>query len=189
MDGLFLKAAAGLVTSPITVSDVRTNATGKSFAPPWGFTFKYPLRSLWPRGGGTRFALGAIATDDTVLVEDEEKLVDQESGNWVFKILRFRSFRKDECENGDVEGLEVEEKKDDDRRSDGCCDQDECSVCDNDDDGKKIEMDKKLFLEMLRRVTLAEAKLYAQMSYLGSLAYSIPQIKVPPSPSLFYLKS
>ena len=49
-------------------------------------------------------------------------------------------------------------------------------VCD--DDEKKIEIDKRSFMEMLRRVTLAEARLYAQMSYLGSLAYSIPQIKV-----------
>ncbi|KAL8101044.1 hypothetical protein AgCh_033069 [Apium graveolens] len=32
-------------------------------------------------------------------------------------------------------------------------------------------------MEMLRRVTLAEARLYAKMSYLGSLAYSIPKIK------------
>ncbi|KAK1385073.1 phospholipase A1 PLIP2, chloroplastic [Heracleum sosnowskyi] len=164
MDGLFLKASAGFVTSPITVS-------GKSFAPPWGtFSFKYPLRSLWGHpGGGTGFALGAIATDDTVLVEDEEKLGDQVSGNWVFKILRIRSFPKDECASGGVEGLEVEEKKDD------CCCKEECSVCD--DDEKEIEMDKKSFLEMLKRVTLAEARVYAQMSYLGSLAYSIPQIK------------
>lgn len=172
MDGLFVKAAAGLVTSsPITVSDVRTNATGKSLAPPWGFSFKYHLRSLWPRGGGTPLALGAIATDD-------KKLGDQESGNWVFKILRIRSFRKDECDTGDFEGLfEVDDKKDnDDNRISDCCSEEECSVCD--DDEKKIEIDKKSFMEMLRRVTLAEARVYAKMSYLGSLAYSIPRIKV-----------
>ncbi|XP_074345634.1 phospholipase A1 PLIP2, chloroplastic-like [Apium graveolens] len=131
------------------------------------------LRSLWPRGGGTGFALGAIATDDTVLVEDDKKLVDQESGtNWVFKILRFRSFRKDERESGDFGGsFEVDEKKDiDDRTSD-------CNVCGNDDDEKRVEIDRKSFMEMLRRVTLAEARLYAKMSYLGSLAYSIPKIK------------
>ena len=39
-------------------------------------------------------------------------------------------------------------------------------------------VDKGLFSKMLRRVNLAEARLYAQLSYLGSLAYSIPRIEV-----------
>ncbi|XP_017242060.1 phospholipase A1 PLIP2, chloroplastic isoform X2 [Daucus carota subsp. sativus] len=169
MDGLFLKAA------PITVSEVRASAPGKAFAPSWGFSFKYPLRALWPRGGRARVAL----------VEDDKKLGDQGNGNWVLKILRLGSFRKEEeILSGYDEELEVEKKKYDDvdddgegdRRSDCCCEE-KCSVCGNDDDEKEIEMDKKSFLEMLRRVTLAEARLYAQMSYLGSLAYSIPRIK------------
>lgn len=45
------------------------------------------------------------------------------------------------------------------------------------DDDEKFKFDRKSFSKLLRRVTLAEARLYAQMSYLGSLAYGIPQIK------------
>lgn len=176
MDGLCLNAR--LMTPAITVSEVRTNATNVAG---WGFSFKYPLRSLWPGVYGNRF--NAMTTDDTVLVEDDKKLVDQNTGNWVFKFLRFRSFRNDEetiSENN--QESKVEEKKDDDEddQRDKCSCEEECNVCD-DDDENKVELDKKSFSEMLRRVTLAEARLYAQMSYLGSLAYSIPQIKVPPS--------
>ncbi|KAG9154192.1 hypothetical protein Leryth_000657 [Lithospermum erythrorhizon] len=58
-------------------------------------------------------------------------------------------------------------------------DDDEDDDNDGDDDGnvEKIEFDRKSFSRLLKRVSLAEARLYAQMSYLGDLAYSIPQIK------------
>ncbi|OMO82082.1 hypothetical protein COLO4_23255 [Corchorus olitorius] len=49
---------------------------------------------------------------------------------------------------------------------------------DDENEEKEIEIDKHTFSKMLRKVSLAEAKLYAQMSYLGSLAYAIPKIKV-----------
>jgi hypothetical protein len=59
-----------------------------------------------------------------------------------------------------------------------------CDTCavNNDDDEKlnedEFEIDRDSFSKMLRRVSLGEARLYAQMSHLGSLAYSIPNIKV-----------
>lgn len=205
MDGLCLKA--GLMTSPITVADVRTypsNITASVGRPsanaisgekpsasppqrtsPWGFSIKYPLRSLWP---GRRNRFDAIAVDDAVSVDGrEEKKLGLEggengigqNGNWVLKILQLRSLRKEEDRNksGGDEIEEERENDDEDHRSSHCCDEEECDVCNESDDDEKIEFDKDSFSKLLRRVTLAEARLYAQMSYLGNLAYSIPQIK------------
>lgn len=153
--------------APITVSDVRTNITAvrKRYAPPWGFSFKYPLRSLW---GGKRF--DAVAVNDAVSVENEDK----SGGNWVLKILKFRSLRRDleRCDDG---GGEMEVESGEDERNE-CGGDEGCEVC---DDGEEGVVDKESFGKMLRRVTLGEAILYAQISYLGSLAYSIPLIKVP----------
>ncbi|KAL8089321.1 hypothetical protein AgCh_038941 [Apium graveolens] len=162
MDGLYFKA--GLMPAPITVSDVRTNITAvrKRYAPPWDFSFKYPLRSLW---GGKRF--NAIAVDDAASVENKEK-----SGrNWVLNILKFRSLRRDleRCDDG---GGEMKVESEEDERNE-CGGDEGCEVC---DDGEGV-VDKESFGKMLRRVTLGEARLYAQISYLGSLAYSIPMIK------------
>nr|GMD68887.1 phospholipase A1 PLIP2, chloroplastic isoform X2 [Ipomoea batatas] len=53
----------------------------------------------------------------------------------------------------------------------------ESDVCAVDDDDDKIDFDRDSFSKLLCRVSLNEAKLYRQMSYLGNLAYSIPQIK------------
>lgn len=167
MDGLYLKA--GLMPAPITVSDVRTNITAvrKRYAPPWGFSFKYPLRSLW---GGKRF--DAVTVDDAVMMENEEK----SGANWVLKILKFRSLRRD-LERCDDEGGEMEGESGMDEERNECGGEDDgCEVC---DDGEAGVVDKESFGKMLRRVTLGEARLYAQISYLGSLAYSIPMIKVP----------
>ncbi|XP_017231133.1 phospholipase A1 PLIP2, chloroplastic [Daucus carota subsp. sativus] len=164
MDGLCLKA--GLMPAPITISDVRATVTAarKPFSPPWGFSFKYPLRSLW----GKRF--DAIAADDAVSVENEEKNGEGSGRNWVLRILHFRSLRSD------LEGSEnVVEEREVESEGNNCDHDEECDVCDDDDE--KVVFDKESFGKMLRRVTLGEARLYAQLSYLGSLAYSIPQIK------------
>ncbi|XP_052172195.1 phospholipase A1 PLIP2, chloroplastic-like isoform X2 [Diospyros lotus] len=162
---------------------------------PWGFSFKYPLRSLWPGGGRRR---DAIALDEPVLVEEKEQekgggeavgdeegeAGEREIGNWVLKILHVQSTWREEGKRGVEEELRGEEEAeengavDDDHRS-------ECSTDDSDeggdvcrvDDDDKIEIDRDTFSKLLRRVSLTDARLYARMSYLGNLAYAIPQIK------------
>lgn len=74
--------------------------------------------------------------------------------NWVSKLLRFNSLRKREEELNNRN----------------------CDMCVIEDD--KTEFDRESFSKLLRKVSLAESRLYAQLSYLGSLAYCIPQIKV-----------
>ncbi|CAK9152920.1 unnamed protein product [Ilex paraguariensis] len=159
---------------------------------PWGFSFRYPLRSLWP-GGRNRY--DAIALDDAVLVDEKEEKKegviegesgnDGQNGNWVSKILHVRALWKDEGQSGG-EGLGEKEEEtgvvndnENDLGSSECYGgggDEECNVCTVDDDDK-IEFNRGSFSKLLRRVSLAEARLYAQMSYLGNLAYSIPQIK------------
>lgn len=116
--------------------------------------------------------------DDAVLVEEKEDVKEREeegrSENWVFKIMHVKSLWKGEEKDGDLMedlGVDLEE----DGQENGECDS--CAV-DYDDDDEKIEFDRESFSKFLRKVPLAESRLYAKMSYLGSLAYSIPLIKV-----------
>jgi len=149
------------------------------------FSFRYPLESLWPQRRNRTFS--GLSLDDAVLEDNRETTKttvrdDGEDGgegqreNWVLKILHVKNVWKGEQGNHEREGTIVENDEnngDDDQVCDTC-------AVDNDDDEKidDFEFDRNSFSKMLRRVSLAEARLYAQMSHLGSLAYSIPNIKV-----------
>ncbi|KAL8054699.1 hypothetical protein ABFX02_04G009000 [Erythranthe guttata] len=191
MDALCFKAGIhGMVAQPIAAAgngDLRLSEKPSVSASqnrnlPWGYTFRHPLRSLWP-GGKNRYE-PAISVDDAVLVEEKEDVTESEeerrNGNWVLKILHVRSLWKQEGKHdgnlAEEMGVKLEEDgkigEEDDRECDMCTIDD-----DDDDDDEKIEFDRKSFSKLLRKVPLGEARLYAQLSYLGSLAYSIPQIK------------
>ncbi|KAL6500268.1 hypothetical protein OROHE_025634 [Orobanche hederae] len=146
---------------------------------PWGFAFRHPLRSLWP-GAKNRYE-PAIAVDDAVLLEEKEDIkeiaAEGRNVNWVSKILHVKSLWKE----GEKDCISVEDmgaKLEQDSKNGGGENED-CDLCviDYDDDDGKFDFDRESFSKLLRRVPLGEARLYAQMSYLGSLAYSIPQIK------------
>lgn len=188
MDALWFKAGIHAMAAPPIAAaagngDVRlsdrpsVSAAAQPKSSPWGFTFRHPLRSLWP-GGKSRYE-PAISVDDAVLVEEKADVreSERENGNWVLKIMHVRSLWKEEEKHGDLVeelGVKLEEG------GKNCGGDDEgCDVCDSDgDDDERIEFDKQSFSKLLRKVPLAEARFYAQMSYLGSLAYSISQIKV-----------
>ncbi|KAI4301483.1 hypothetical protein L6164_034759 [Bauhinia variegata] len=164
------------------------------------FSFSYPLKSLWPGGNGNNRYNG-LAIDDSVLVENhhegkgaqedgesETLSTEDQNENWVFKILHVKSIwtgEKGKVVHGGVGNeLGSEEKgvaNDKRHRSDGDeeeIEEEECDACRvPDDDEEEIKFDRDSFSRMLRRVSLAEVKLYAQMSYLGNLAYCIPKIK------------
>ncbi|KAF7804906.1 phospholipase A1 PLIP2, chloroplastic-like [Senna tora] len=182
-------------TNPSQVSAVGRPSTEKSpqksvFS---RFSFKYPLRSFWPGGGGNTRHNG-LAIDDAVSVEDGEgKAVVQEdcengdtcpegqNGNWVLKILHVNSLWRGEQgngANGGVEGIEEEGVANDQRKGSESDNEELCDACNIDDDHTEdVQFDRDSFSRLLRRVSLAEARLYAQMSYLGNLAYSIPKIQ------------
>ncbi|XP_047952431.1 phospholipase A1 PLIP2, chloroplastic-like [Salvia hispanica] len=187
MDILWFKAGFHAMAPPpiaavseIRLSDMPSVSPAQPKNSPWGFTFRHPLRSLWP-GAKTRFE-PAISADDAVLVEERDEVRETEeegrngNGNWVFKILHVRSLWKEgDSKHGDLAeelGVKLEEDGGD------CGGEEEgCDVCDYDDDEEKIEFDRESFSKLLRKVPLAEARFYSRMSYLGSLAYSISQIK------------
>ncbi|KAL5069049.1 hypothetical protein RYX36_019936 [Vicia faba] len=156
------------------------------------FSFRYPLDSLWPgkRSCSRNRTFSGLSIDESVMAENGEDDGETESvkdegedgsvnggegrrENWVLKILHVKSVWKGERGN-EREGTENGENNGggDDEVCDGC-------AVENDDDekGEDFEFDRGSFSKMLRRVSLAEARLYAQMSHLGSLAYSIPNIK------------
>ncbi|MCD7449532.1 hypothetical protein HAX54_000372 [Datura stramonium] len=194
-------AVAGTGALDVRSTQFSTSAVGRSSASmsvekpssqrnkSWGFSFRYPLRSFWSGGKGR---YDAIAVDDAVLMDEKEEKIEEKNegnnGNWVLKILHVRSLRKEEDDVGD-KGGGVEDQGDkvegqsgdaieDDSEGHSKCDggDEECDVCSVNDD-EKFKFDRNSFSKLLRRVSLAEARLYARMSYLGSLAYGVPQIK------------
>jgi len=124
--------------------------------------------TMFSRFIGNSARNNCLAVDDAVTAENVERVVkegDGPNGNWVFKVFDLNSIWK-------------EEKKSDN-------DEEECDVCrvdeevdEEDDENEEIRFDRESFSRMLRRVTLVEARMYAHMSHLGNLAYSIPNIKV-----------
>lgn len=65
------------------------------------------------------------------------------------------------------------------RRRCECCGADQKNgFCEGWEGAEVEKFDGSMFLRYLKRVSLGEAKLYAQLSYLGNLAYSIRNIKV-----------
>ncbi|KAG7971004.1 hypothetical protein I3843_07G114000 [Carya illinoinensis] len=192
---------AGGLESRSPPSQVSTVGREKKTAPFSRFSFKVPLRSLWPlnQGGGTSRYNG-LAVEDAVLADNNSSVMNRDEGkvgvevaeeveedvgqseNWVLKILHVRSLWKER--SADLSEVEKEERgavainqrigSDAEDDEEGC---DACRVGDDEDEKERVEFDRDSFSRLLRRVSLAEARLYAQMSYLGNLAYGIPKIK------------
>ncbi|KAK7344391.1 hypothetical protein VNO77_13934 [Canavalia gladiata] len=149
------------------------------------FSFRYPLESLWPRGTANSRYKG-LALDDAVLVENGEGKagkddgegngMELQSGNWVLKILHVKSVWKEK--QGNEEDGTTNDQTNENEEEEVC---DACGVDEDEGDGdgdrEEVQFDRDSFSRMLRRVSLAEARLYAQMSHLGNLAYAIPKIK------------
>ncbi|CAB4291919.1 unnamed protein product [Prunus armeniaca] len=158
------------------------------------------------RGGGPTYNGNGMPLDDADAVPFEAEAEEEEeeegqsatmesdghSGNWVLKILHVRSLSlrrgREEQGGGKSSGGVSELRREDEKtvlRDDGNGpgsegDDDEndcCRVSDDEDDVAAAEFDKDSFSRLLRKVSLAEARLYAQMSYMGNLAYSIPKIQ------------
>ncbi|MCL7049225.1 hypothetical protein MKW94_012375 [Papaver nudicaule] len=99
--------------------------------------------------------------------------------SWVLKILHAQSEQENE------NGMDVPERENDQRVV--VNDENDCSLCNDDEEDDvcevdeeeddKVEFDKNSFSKLLQKVSLAEAKALAKISYLGNLAYSIPKIK------------
>lgn len=172
MDGVFLKMSVQGVSPKIPVGPSLIRSIGgsveeKPTASRW--VSRRPLEFL--RIGKTR---KGTVRDDAVLLEREER-----NGNWVLKILEVGSIWKGKRQRsgggGDGEEEEVTESK---KSDDDLCDF--CRIDDDEEEEEKEEMvfDREEFSKMLMKVDLGDAQMFAKLSYLGNLAYSIPKIKV-----------
>ncbi|KAG2260483.1 hypothetical protein Bca52824_079777 [Brassica carinata] len=180
------------------VVEVRATAAAPSRKRgPFGFSFKHPLMTpFWSRGGGIASRRrNGLALDDAVLVNSgdsrtpiaEETETERRNGSWVLKILDVQSYWRDgeaveEEDDGDEE--EEDEEEEEREQNDAVSPEDDggCDVCYEEN---KFKLDRDSFSKLLKRVSLHESKLYAQMSYLGNLAYSISKIK-PANLSKYY---
>lgn len=173
----------------------KTTATSSS---PAKFSFRHSLRSFWPaanrrrRGGAVESGGGEEKVAVAAVVEeiggDSSAALPE---NWILKILQVRSLwssgDRDEGRGGCCgAGDEAESRRDGSDCGD-CCRVDDDYDGDGDggddddddnDDEKEAKFDRDSFTRLLRRVSLSEAKLYAQMSYLGNIAYCISKIQV-----------
>ncbi|KAA3469818.1 Lipase, class 3 [Gossypium australe] len=145
------------------------------------------MKSLWPSGsGGRKYArYSGTAVDGTVLLEkgngkemqvnggEMNGTLEGRNGNWVMKILDVKSLWKEDAGKEEEEAEEGNNENNVVRGEERMCEC--CRACDDENEIKEI--DKHSFSTMLKRVSLADAKLYAQMSDLGCLAYVIPRIK------------
>ncbi|XP_074316073.1 phospholipase A1 PLIP2, chloroplastic-like [Silene latifolia] len=99
------------------------------------------------------FSNKGVALDDAVLIEERKSDQGQDS--------HFNASTSSSCDHDD---------DDDDDQCDGC-------RVDDDDDELMEEFDRDSFTKLLKKVSLNQAKLYAQLSFLSDLAYDIPSIK------------
>ncbi|KAG2693351.1 hypothetical protein I3760_08G092300 [Carya illinoinensis] len=188
-------ASAGVLDAHMTLSQVSNMGRSigeKKLTSFSRFSFKYALRSLWqPNRGGGNSKYNGLAVEDLVMVDNNSNVkntdegVEMEEGqreNWVLKILHVRSLWKERS----IGLAKVQEEEDkamaiDERvGSNGVDDGEDCDTCRvsyGDDEREDIQFDRDSFSRLLRRVSLDEARLYAKMSFLGNMAYSISKIQ------------
>ncbi|KAF7818154.1 phospholipase A1 PLIP2, chloroplastic-like [Senna tora] len=167
MDAVCLKCDMALSAIPASISmnapsnPSQVSAVGRStmeksvFS---RFSFKYPFKSLWPSRYNVLAGRG--------IQEQEEEKKETESG-----VMEAEGHNRNSLFNS----MWMEEQG---NVKDVGNDHEECDGCRVDkDDEAEIQFNRDSFSRMLQRVSLADARFYAQMSYLGNLAYSIPQIK------------
>ncbi|XP_042475737.1 phospholipase A1 PLIP2, chloroplastic-like [Macadamia integrifolia] len=182
------RSGGGASTNSNGLSLEKSTARASPQRPPSSsrFPFTFPFRSLWPRGRVGKPNDG-VALDDAVVIvgngedgeaiggdgaaeENEPFQSGEKRESWALKILHVRSLWSEDSKQGNsgVEELGREEEKEEEEEEE----EEEGQA-----EQQEIKFDRDSFSRLLRRVSLAEIKLYAQMSYLGNLAYTIPKIK------------
>ncbi|ESQ43820.1 hypothetical protein EUTSA_v10005837mg [Eutrema salsugineum] len=173
MDGVFLKMSVQGVFPKIPVGPSLIRAIGGSVEekpatgslPPW--VSRRPLEFL-------RIGKGRKETvrDDAISSEREER-----SGNWVLRILEVGSIWKGKRQRSGGGGGEEEDEVTESNKDDLCDECDFCRIDDEEEEKEEIVFDREHFSKMLMKIPLDDAQMFAKLSYLGNLAYSIPKIK------------
>ncbi|CAH8319444.1 unnamed protein product [Eruca vesicaria subsp. sativa] len=172
--GVFLKMSVQCVSPKIPVGPSLIRAIGGSveerprtgsLRPKKTTPLRRPLEFL---GIGGNKGRKETVKDDAVSLEREEG-----KGNWVLRILEVGSIWKGKRQRsgggdgGDEEGQAK------------LCE--ECDFCrigdDEEEEEEEMVFDREEFSKMLMKIPLDDAQMFAKLSYLGNLAYSIPNIK------------
>lgn len=135
---------------------------------PLCYSIKHPFTSLIP---------GKCSKHDAMVVDAK----DGQNGSWVFRVLQVSSLWKSDDNNHGIQDVNeqvYDQEKDDHEKVVMNQECEACRVDDDDVEDDKSEFDKNSFSNLLWNVSLGEMRLYAQMAYLGSLSYTIPNIKV-----------
>lgn len=188
MEGVFLKMSVQGVSPMIPVGPSLIRAIGGSVEEKKSTAGSLPLKKTVSRRRpfeflriGKREEKGTVRDDDAVvLFEKQDRNV---NGNWVLKILEVGSIwngkRQRSGGGGGGEEEEEEEVAGSKKKKEDLCE--ECDFCRIDDDDKEEEekeFDREEFSQMLSKIPVEDAQMFAKLSFLGNLAYSIPKIKV-----------
>ncbi|KAF8074455.1 hypothetical protein N665_1101s0017 [Sinapis alba] len=176
--GVFLKMSVQCVSPKIPVGpstiraiggSVEQRLTSGSLRPKKTTPRRLPLEFLRIGGNGKKETSGG--NDNAVSLEKEER-----NGNWVLKILEVGSIWKEKRQRsgGGGDGGEEEEGS---KKDDLCEECDFCRIDDDDEEEEEMVFDREHFSKMLMKIPLDDAQMFAKLSYLGNLAYSIPNIK------------
>lgn len=193
-----LPAPTAVAPPPPTVASVSAAPVPPSYAaaaasPAPGF--HSPLLRLWPRRASVAGDVKAPrASAESARCQEArgdrhckaeavaEKSEEGREGNWVLQILRVQSRWTDDADamaagarGSDSAVPDAGEEDDGRERCVGCVsgggDEEGCAV------GEEEEINRAAFSRLLRKVSLAEAKVYSKMSYLCNFAYMVPLIK------------
>lgn len=175
--GVFLKMSVQCVSPKIPVGPSLIRAIGGSVEERTTSGSLRPKKTT-PRGALEFLRIGGkgkkeTAVDGAVLLEREEE-EEERNGNWVLKILEVGSIWKGKRQRsggGDGGDEEGSSKKDE-----LCLDCDFCRI-DDEEEEEEMVFDRENFSKMLMKIPLDDAQMFAKLSYLGNLAYSIPNIK------------
>lgn len=185
MDGVFLKMSVQGVFPKILVGPSVIRAIGGSVEEKPATGSLPQKKTTSPRVSRRPLEFLRIAKrgnetvrDDAVLLEREE----ERNGSWVLKILEVGSIWKGKRQRSGGGGGEEESKATESKKNELC---DGCDFCRIDDEEEEEEEEKEemvfgreQFSKMLMKIPLDDAQMFAKLSYLGNLAYSIPTIKV-----------
>ncbi|KAL1216198.1 Phospholipase A1 PLIP3 [Cardamine amara subsp. amara] len=175
MEGVFLNMSVQGVSPKIPVGPSLIRSIGGSVEEKKPTAGSLPLASRWV----SRLRIGkrdkGTLRDDAVLLEREDR-----NGNWVLKILEVGSIWKGKRQRSGGSGEEEEEEEEEEEVTESkiCEECDFCKINDDDDEEKEeMVIDREEFSEMLRKIPVEDAQMFAKLSFLGNLAYSIPKIK------------
>ncbi|XP_010468944.1 PREDICTED: uncharacterized protein LOC104749064 [Camelina sativa] len=190
MEGVFLKMSVQGVSPMIPVGPSLIRAIGggsvkedKSTAGslPLKKTVsrKRPLEFLRITGKRAEEKGTSVRDDGPVLLEkqDDDTSVNE---NWVFKILEVGSIwngKRQRSGGGGDEEEEEEVAESKTNKEDLCEECDFCMIDEEEEEEEEKEFGREEFSEMLSKIPVQDAQMFAKLSFLGNLAYSIPKIK------------